>query len=165
MYDIRDLDIWKNQGNNDVFKCRKVVIEDDVSKRKEMSFGMKCEKIFKEILELVPNADIMGIKERRGGKFRFPIYINDKLNATDLDALDLSVRSSNCLHRAGYRTIGELVANINSGDDLKKIRNCGVKSINEIMEQLFCYQYMQIGSERKVAYIKQVLELNNEKVM
>lgn len=165
MYDIKNLNIWKDKGIRDIFKCREVVIEDDVSKKKEMWFGMKIEKIFEEIMTLVPGADLARIKERGGGKFRYPIYINEKLNTTDLDVLELSARSSNCLHRAGYRTIGELVSNINSREDLKKIRNCGTKSIDEIMEQLFCYQYQQMGNDRKVKYIKRVLELNNEMVV
>jgi len=123
---------------------------------------MRCEMIFEEIMKLVPNADIAKIKKRRGGKFLFPIYINEKLHSTDLEALELSVRSSNCLHRAGYKTIGDLVEGINGRDDLKKIRNCGTKSIDEIMQQLFCYQYMQMEKERKVKYINRVLELNGE---
>ena len=72
----------------------------------------------------------------------------------------MSVRSSNCLHRAGYRTIGELVEAIESGDDLRKIRNCGARSIDEIMEKLFCYQYEQLDEGQKVRYINKVIELN-----
>lgn len=130
--------------------------------RKEALLSMRCEMIFEEIMKLVPNADIAQIKKRRGGKFLFPIYINEQLHSTDLEALELSVRSSNCLHRAGYKTIGDLVEGINGREDLKKIRNCGTKSIDEIMQQLFCYQYMQMGNERKVKYINRVLELNEE---
>lgn len=162
MYDIRKLSIWKNKGIKDIFKCREIVLEDDASKRKESFLSMKYEMIFEEIMKLVPNADIVGIKKRRGGKFLFPIYINEKLHSTELEALELSVRSSNCLHRAGYKTIGDLVESINGSDDLKKIRNCGTKSIDEIMQQLFCYQYLQMGNERKVKYINRVLELNGE---
>lgn len=120
----------------------------------------KSQVVFDEILSLVPSANFAEIKRRRGGKLRFPIYINESLMETDLDALELSVRSSNCLHRAGYRTVGELVEAIESSEDLKKIRNCGAKSIDEIMEQLFCYQYNLLGNERKIRYINKVLELN-----
>ena len=56
--------------------------------------------------------------------------------------------------------IYEYLNQINSPDDLKKIRNCGAKSVNEIMEQLFCYQYCQLAPERKVRFIKRVLEMN-----
>ena len=120
----------------------------------------KCKKIFKEITILVPTADLAGIKERRGGKFRFPIYVNEKLMLTELEVLELSARSSNCLHRAGYRTIGELVESIESREDLRKIRNCGTKSVDEIMEKLFCYQYCQFEAAQKIRYINKVLELN-----
>ena len=120
----------------------------------------KCQKVFDEILRLVPTVQFSEIKRKRGGKLRFPIYITETLRTTELEALDLSVRSSNSLHRAGYRTIGELVESIQSMDDLKKIRNCGAKSVNEIMEKLFCYQYSQLSNERKVTYIHRVLACN-----
>ena len=160
MYEIRNLNIWKDNVNSDVFRWREVVLGVDVSK-KEMLTIMKCKVIFEEIMTLVPNADIEGIKERRGGKFRFPMYINEKLNETELEALDLSVRASNSLHRAGFRTIGELVENINGYEDLMQIRNCGKTSVNEIMEKLFCYQYQQMEKKSsKIKYINRVLELN-----
>lgn len=127
---------------------------------KENKNCSKCQMIFNEISKLVPNADLEEIRERRNGQMRFPIYINDKLNATEIEALELSVRSSNCLHRAGYRTIGELVEAIDGREDLKKIRNCGSKSIDEIMEQLFCYQYGLLDQGQKIQYITRVLELN-----
>ena len=40
-------------------------------------------------------------------------------------------------------------------------KNCE-EIFREIMEQLFCYQYMQIQPEKKVAYIAKVLKLNLE---
>ena len=120
----------------------------------------RCQKVFDEILRLVPTSRFSEIKKEKGGKLVFPIYITDTLMTTDLEALELSPRSSNCLHRAGYKTVGELVADISGPDDLKKIRNCGTKSVNEIMEQLFCYQYCQLAPERKVRFINRVLEMN-----
>ena len=161
MYDIKSLNIWKENSNNNIFRCRDKVLEIEASKRKEISMIDKCQKVFEEIVTLVPTANFVEIKERRGGKLCYPIYINEKLRTTELDALELSVRSSNCLHRAGYKTIGELVEAIESGEDLKKIRNCGAKSIDEIMEQLFCYQYCQLDTPQKIKYINKVLKLNS----
>lgn len=120
----------------------------------------KCQRVFDEILTLVPTAEFSEIKKNRGGKLRFPIFMNDKIRETDIGVLELSVRASNCLHRAGYHTIGELVESISNTDDLRKIRNCGTKSVNEIMEQLFCYQYSLLDSSQKVPYIQKVLKLN-----
>ena len=111
-------------------------------------------------MKLVPEAYLAEIKHRRGGKFRYPIYISDNLNTTEIDALELSVRANHCLHRAGFTTVGDLVANINGSDDLKKIRNCGAKTVDEIMEQLFCYQYNQLDTTQKIKYIRRVIELN-----
>ena len=160
MYDIKSLNIWKASSNRDIFKCKDKVLEIEASKRKEISMIDKCQKVFEEIVTLVPTANFLEIKKRRGGKLRYPIYINEKLRTTELDALELSVRASNSLHRAGYKTIGELVEAIESSEDLKKIRNCGAKSIEEIMEQLFCYQYCQLEVPQKIKYINKVLKLN-----
>lgn len=159
MYDLGSLNIWKASSNNNIFRCRDKVLEADVSKDKEIAMGDKCQKVFAEILTLVPTDKFLEIKKRRG-KLRFPIYINEKLRAAELDTLELSVRSSNCLHRAGYKTIGELVEAIEGSDDLRKIRNCGARSINEIMEKLFCYQYCQLDTSQKIKYINKVMELN-----
>ena len=122
--------------------------------------GKKCEEIFREIMWLVPEADFKAIRERRNGKLRFEIFINDKLRSTSIEALDLSPRSINCLHRAGFETIADVVEQIEGVEDLRKIRNCGTKSVNEIMEQLFCYQYMQLRPEKKLAYIAKLIKLN-----
>ena len=48
-----------------------------------------------------------------------------------IDELELSVRSFNCLKRAGIGTIGELCDR--SEEDMKKIRNLGKKSLDEIL--------------------------------
>ena len=160
MYDIKNLNIWKASSNNSIFKCKEKVLVVEVSKRREISMSDKCQKVFDEILMLVPTADFSEIKRRCVGKLRYPIYINQKLKTTELEALELSARSSNCLHRAGYKTIGELVDAIDSSEDLKKIRNCGSKSVDEIMERLFCYQYSQFDTPQKIKYINKVMELN-----
>ena len=122
--------------------------------------SIKSEMIFKEIIQLVPTANLAEIKHRRGGKLRYPIYINEKLKSVDLEVLELSMRANNCLHRAGFETIGDLVEKINGSEDLQRIRNCGAKTIDEIMEKIFCYQYSLLSQEKKVKYINRILELN-----
>ena len=162
MYDIKNLNIWKENGRTNIFLCKEKVLTVDGSKREETVMPDKSKEIFMEINRLVPDIDLMSIKRRRGGKLRFPIYINDVLRHTDLEMLDLSMRSKNCLHRAGYQTIGELVEGIESSEDLKRIRNCGAKSVDEIMDKLFCYQYSLIEQSKRLKYINRVIELNKD---
>jgi DNA-directed RNA polymerase subunit alpha len=54
---------------------------------------------------------------------------------TSIDALNLSVRSHNCLKREGIQTVGELVTR--SEADLLDIRNFGSKSIDEVKDKLY----------------------------
>lgn len=51
-----------------------------------------------------------------------------------IDELYLSLRSYNCLRRAGIDTIGELINK--TEEELSKIRNLGRKSVKEIKEKL-----------------------------
>lgn len=51
-----------------------------------------------------------------------------------IEDLDFSVRTYNCLKRAGVNTVGELVAKAES--DMMKIRNLGKKSLEEIIVKL-----------------------------
>ena len=52
----------------------------------------------------------------------------------EVEDLDLSVRSYNCLKRAGIHNVRQLVEF--SENDLLNIRNFGVKSIEEVREKL-----------------------------
>ena len=51
-----------------------------------------------------------------------------------IEEMDLSVRSNICLRRAGINTVGDLINK--SEDDLKKVRNLGTKSLEEIIKKL-----------------------------
>ncbi len=51
-----------------------------------------------------------------------------------IEELDLSVRSYNCLKRAGINTVGELVRK--SEDEMMKVRNLGKKSLEEVEQKL-----------------------------
>lgn len=57
-----------------------------------------------------------------------------RLLSQPIEELDLSVRSYNCLKRAGIDTIGELVRK--TEDDMMKVRNMGKKSLQEVKEKL-----------------------------
>lgn len=58
----------------------------------------------------------------------------NKVLETTIEELELSVRSSNCLKRAGINDVGELVEK--TEDDLMNVRNLGKKSLQEIKDKL-----------------------------
>ncbi len=58
----------------------------------------------------------------------------EHLLAMPIEELYLSVRSYNCLKRAGINTVGELVEKTNH--DMSKVRNLGKKSLDEVREKL-----------------------------
>ena len=51
-----------------------------------------------------------------------------------IEELDLSVRSFNCLKRAGINTVEDLINK--TEDDMMKVRNLGRKSLDEVVAKL-----------------------------
>ncbi|MBP7401845.1 MAG: DNA-directed RNA polymerase subunit alpha [Clostridia bacterium] len=58
----------------------------------------------------------------------------NRLLDTLIEDLDFSVRTYNCLKRAGINTIGDLA--IRSENEMMKVRNLGKKSLEEVVEKL-----------------------------
>ncbi|MBU5236475.1 DNA-directed RNA polymerase subunit alpha, partial [Vibrio cholerae] len=59
---------------------------------------------------------------------------NEKKLEMTIEELDLSVRSYNCLKRAGINTVQEL--NNKSEADMMRVRNLGRKSLEEVKNKL-----------------------------
>lgn len=69
--------------------------------------------------------EIMVVKEDSG---------KEKVLEMTIEELDLSVRSFNCLKRAGINTVEDLISK--SEEDMMKVRNLGRKSLEEVMQKL-----------------------------
>jgi len=79
---------------------------------------------------------VVELSEKASGTFMIEAEdsAKDRINDMTIDELDLSVRSYNCLKRAGLNTVAELAAK--SEEDMIKVRNLGRKSLKEIKEKL-----------------------------
>ncbi len=88
------------------------------------------------------------------------MYITQDMWDTPIDNLELGVRSYHSLKRADLNTIGDIAEAVSEGMALSQIRNCGAKSIREIQERLFLFQYYSLKESRREAYLKEVVELN-----
>ncbi len=60
--------------------------------------------------------------------------VENKLNNTPIEELDLSARSYNCLKRAAITTVSELTQK--TEEEMMKVKNLGKKSLREIKEKL-----------------------------
>lgn len=68
----------------------------------------------------------------------------EKVLEMTIEELDLSVRSFNCLKRAGINTVEDLVSK--TEEDMMKVRNLGRKSLEEVMlklESLGCHLHSE----------------------
>ncbi|MDM5318352.1 DNA-directed RNA polymerase subunit alpha [Fictibacillus sp. b24] len=81
--------------------------------------------IFVGLTDQAQNAEIMVEKEEDQ---------KEKVLEMTIEELDLSVRSYNCLKRAGINTVQELANK--SEEDMMKVRNLGKKSLEEVQEKL-----------------------------
>lgn len=82
-------------------------------------------KLFLDLTEATSGVEVMVQKEEEQ---------KDRVLDMPIEELDLSVRSYNCLKRAGIDTVQELVRK--TEDDMMKVRNLGKKSLQEVKEKL-----------------------------
>lgn len=83
---------------------------------------------FKLFLSLTDHADKVEIMVEKEEDRK------DKVLEMTIEELDLSVRSYNCLKRAGINSVQELV--LKSEEDMMKVRNLGKKSLEEVQQKL-----------------------------
>ncbi|MDK0573510.1 DNA-directed RNA polymerase subunit alpha [Clostridium perfringens] len=113
-YDKLTLEIWTNGT---------IRIEEAIS----LSAKILIEH-FKLFMTLTDNAnDVEIMIEKEEDK-------KEKALEMTIEELDLSVRSYNCLKRAGINTVQELAGK--SMDDMMKVRNLGKKSLEEVERKL-----------------------------
>ena len=60
--------------------------------------------------------------------------IKERVLEMTIEELDMSVRSFNCLKRAGIDTVEDLVNK--TEDEMIKVRNLGKKSLEEVIQKL-----------------------------
>ncbi|WP_368489072.1 DNA-directed RNA polymerase subunit alpha [Clostridium sp. BJN0013] len=82
-------------------------------------------KLFMTLTDHANNVEIMVEKEEDK---------KEKVLEMAIEELDLSVRSYNCLKRAGINTVQELTER--TMDDMMKVRNLGKKSLEEVEQKL-----------------------------
>ncbi|NLM47845.1 MAG: DNA-directed RNA polymerase subunit alpha [Epulopiscium sp.] len=81
--------------------------------------------LFIDLSDNAKNAEIMVEKEEDQ---------KEKVLEMSVEELDLSVRSYNCLKRAGINTVEELISR--TEEEMMKVRNLGKKSLEEVLNKL-----------------------------
>ena len=81
--------------------------------------------LFVDLSDSAKSAEIM--IEREEG-------LKEKMLEMTIEELDLSVRSYNCLKRAGINTVEDLAAK--TEEDMMKVRNLGRKSLEEVLNKM-----------------------------
>lgn len=112
-YDKLTLDVW----TNGVITAQEAV---------SLAAKVICEhlNLFVDLSDR-GSQEIMVVKEDSG---------KEKVLEMTIEELDLSVRSFNCLKRAGINTVEDLISK--SEEDMMKVRNLGRKSLEEVMQKL-----------------------------
>ena len=113
-YDKLTLDVWTNgvvNAQEAVSLAAKVLTEHL--------------NLFVDLSDKAFNTEIMVEKDDKG---------KEKVLEMTIEELDLSVRSFNCLKRAGINTVEDLTTK--SENDMMKVRNLGRKSLEEVIAKL-----------------------------
>ena len=82
-------------------------------------------ELFIDLSETAKNTQVMVEKEESK---------KEKVLEMPIEELELSVRSYNCLKRAGIATVEDLASK--SQEDMMKVRNLGKKSLDEVTNKL-----------------------------
>ena len=106
-----------------------VTTDGTVSAKEVISLSAKLMNEYNNLfIELVQNmADTSILVSREEDKVH-------KLMVMSVEEMDLSVRSYNCLKRAGINTVEDLIKK--SEDDMLKVKNLGRKSLDEVIHKL-----------------------------
>ncbi len=100
-----------------------------ISAKEAVSLGAKILNehlnLFIELSEEAGNSEVMVVKSDDG---------KGKTLEMTIEELDLSVRSFNCLKRAGINTVEDLISK--TEEDMMKVRNLGRKSLDEVVAKL-----------------------------
>ena len=107
----------------------KVITNGTITAKEAVSLAAKVLnehlKLFIDMSDEAKNAEIL--VER-------PEVQKEKVLEMTIEELDLSVRSFNCLKRAGIDTVEDLINR--TEDDMIKVRNLGRKSLEEVVQKL-----------------------------
>ena len=105
-----------------------------ISSKEAVSLGAKILNdhlsLFGDLSDEAFETEIMVEKSKNG---------KEKALEMTIEELDLSVRSFNCLKRAGINTVEDLIGK--SEDDMMKVRNLGRKSLDEVVAKLASLGY------------------------
>ncbi len=106
-----------------------VLTDGTISSREAVSLGAKILNehlnLFVELCDRAKKAEIMVEREET---------IKEKVLEMTIEELDMSVRSFNCLKRAGIDTVEDLINR--TEEDMIKVRNLGKKSLEEVIAKL-----------------------------
>ena len=117
-YDKLTLEVWTDGS-----------IRPEEAVSKSASIMVAHLKLFQNLAGIVPE------EEGLDGTFTEVVEEgNSKIMEMTIEDLDLSVRSYNCLKRAGINSVADLVQK--SEDDMMKVRNLGRKSMEEVKKKL-----------------------------
>lgn len=86
----------------------------------------------------------------------------ERMHGISIYELNLSVRSSNGLMRAGIQTFGKLSELMDTESGIISIRNLGAKSVREINEAFTMECYDLLLPYEKALFWQEVLDLNKE---
>ncbi|HBP23899.1 MAG TPA: DNA-directed RNA polymerase subunit alpha [Oribacterium sp.] len=107
----------------DVFTSGKMSPDDAISAAAE--FLSEHLTLFVDLSQNTQTTEVMVEK---------PVDGKERILEMNIDELELSVRSYNCLKRAGINTVQQLCAK--TPDDMMKVRNLGRKSLEEVLAKL-----------------------------
>ena len=113
---------------------------------------------------LVQSAEEFGLIQTLNTVFgktvKVKIPFTKRVCEAPIDEIVFSPRANNSMKRASVFKIGQIIDIINNEDGLKRIRNLGTKTENEIKTRLLAFAYDKLTDNEKKLFFYNVLEGN-----
>ena len=119
-------------------------------------------KLEKEIYQTIETQGLMvAIEKYFGAGAIIQLTFSESSCKTEIEKLNLSVRSYNCLKRAGLYTVNDVIEAIKE-NSLWKIRNLGKNSIAEIHVRIYEFGYYNLSEKGRWDFVETMLGLNRD---
>ena len=112
-------------------------------------------KFLQEHFEVISHLNEIVIQEQY--MYEREEKVSNKKFEKKIEELDLSVRSYNCLKRAGINTVGDLTQK--NEEEMMRVRNLGRKSLKEVVQKL-----REIGLDLRRTYDTDTSYQDNEDI-
>ena len=101
---------------------------------------------------------VMALYNVYGKSIFVSLPFGERVLQKQIEEMDFSARSYNCLKRKNVNTVDDLVELLSDSNSLVAMRGIGAKSIAEIKTKLMCFAYDHLSERQQIEFLTNVVQ-------